>query len=62
MSDKLSFSPAAVKEALAILYLQKQDLSNASPEDLAKLYLETYSCISSAFNAAKAEAKSTVDY
>lgn len=53
--DQLNTFPANTKEALAFLYLQKQDLSNASPEDVARLYWEAYYRIS----AVNADAKKT---
>lgn len=43
MSDnqvKLSSFPSCKEEALTMLYLDKLDLSNLSPEDLAKKYIE----------------------
>lgn len=42
MSDAF---PSTRVEALTMLFLQKQDLSNLTPEDLAKKYLETFSRI-----------------
>lgn len=51
MSDKLNLDifPSSKIEALAILYLQKQDLSEISPEELAEKYEETVSKIRASF-------------
>ena len=42
------FFPSGYAEALTMLYLQSQDLSSSTPEELAKLYWETYYRISAA--------------
>ncbi len=38
---KLQTFPATRFEALAILYLQNQDLSGKTPEEIMEMYLET---------------------
>lgn len=40
-SDFATF-PSSKNEALTMLYLQNQDLSNLTPEELADKYQETY--------------------
>lgn len=40
--------PSTRSQALALLYLQNQDLSALSPEDLAKMYVEVQSEIKKA--------------
>lgn len=42
---ELSTFPSTTAEALAILYLQKQDLSNASQNEIAEKYWEAYNII-----------------
>lgn len=44
MSDKVKLSsfPADKYEALALLYIQNQDLSNISPEELYDKYADAY--------------------
>lgn len=41
MPDNKNF-PSSKIEALTMLYLQKQDLSNLSPEEVMDKYQETY--------------------
>ena len=50
MSDKVELKtyPSNRTEALTMLYLQKQDLSDMTPEDLVRLYDDTRDRISSA--------------
>lgn len=40
-SDKPGF-PSDLSEALTMLYLQNQDLSGKTPEDITELYYEAY--------------------
>ena len=42
MSDSASFFPGDRLEALTMLYLQNQDLSGKSPEEIQTMYYETY--------------------
>lgn len=46
--DKLSF-PSNRREALAFLYVQSQDLSEKTPEDLVTMYKTAYEKISAKF-------------
>lgn len=47
MSDKINLAtfPCNTYEALTMLYLQNQDLSSLSPEELLDKYEETYNKI-----------------
>ncbi len=45
MADNNRF-PATKYEVLAMLYIQSQDLSQKSPEDIAEMYDQAYSAIS----------------
>lgn len=47
--------PANSTEALTMLYLQNQDLSRKTPEEIDRLYWETYYRISSVNKANEAE-------
>lgn len=47
------FFPDGNIEALTMLYLQNQDLSETSPERLAELYWETYYRVSDASKEAR---------
>lgn len=49
--------PSTAQEALAFLYVQIQDLSDKSPEDLSTMYLDAYAKISDKFKAIRAEQK-----
>lgn len=51
MSNRIEFStfPNSKVSALTILYLEKQDLSNLTPEDLADKYQEVYERINNRF-------------
>jgi hypothetical protein len=51
MSDTVTLStfPANRTEALTLLYLQNQNLTNVTPEQLADLYKETQDRIHKAF-------------
>lgn len=53
-----NYFPSDYVESLTMLYLQSQDLSGTSPEDLANLYWTTYYRIYDAGKAAFHEAKS----
>ena len=52
MSDSVSLNtfPRNRFDALAILYVQSQDLSGKTPEDLAVMYAEAYVKIKEKFN------------
>lgn len=52
MSDSVNLStfPAGRVDALTMLYLERQDLSNISPEELADMYLEVHSKIIARFS------------
>ena len=54
MSDNGSF-PNTKYEALTLLYLQNQDLSGITPEDLLKKYNEVHSQITKADKTAGAK-------
>lgn len=62
MSDKVNLStfPSSKVSALAMLYLQNQDLSKVTPEEIADLYNETYFKIKTRFRESKKE--STVSF
>lgn len=51
--EKISLSafPSDRRDALAILYLQNQDLSGKTPEVIADMYDEAWGRISKEFNA-----------
>lgn len=51
--EKVSLStfPSDRRDALAILYLQNQDLSGKTPEEIAGMYDEAWNRISKEFNA-----------
>lgn len=53
MSDSVSLStfPSNKISALTLLYLQNQDLSSLTPEDLVDKYNEVYEKINSQFKA-----------
>lgn len=57
MSSGTTFNafPSTRVEALTILYLQNQDLSSLTPEELAKKYSEVFSAIKQAFQTGKGE-------
>lgn len=55
MSENANTFPHSKVEALTMLYLQNQDLSNVTPEELLTLYSETYQKIFEADNARKGE-------
>ena len=44
MSDKVSFNtfPSTESQALALLYVQKQDLSGLTPEEIYDKYRDAY--------------------
>ena len=44
MSNEVNLStfPSSYQEALALLYVQNQDLSEATPENLSEMYWEAY--------------------
>lgn len=50
MSDTF---PSTRAEALTMLFLQKQDLSNLTPEELAQKYLEVLSIIEKSLSNGK---------
>lgn len=47
--------PSDYVEALTMLYLERQDLSDKTPEDLVEMYWATYDKVSAAGKAAFAE-------
>jgi len=51
MSDKVNLStfPSSRVSALAMLYLQNQDLSNVTPEEIVDKYNEAYARINARF-------------
>lgn len=49
-SVKLNSFPSTKSEALAMLYLQNQDLSNLSPDQLVSKYTEVYESIRDKFS------------
>ena len=55
MSENVTFNvfPKTKNEALTMLYLQNQDLSNVTPEELLNLYVDTYEEIKNADLARK---------
>ena len=48
MSDQTYF-PSNRREALALIYIQSQDLSQKSPEDIVVMYKDAYDKISQKF-------------
>ncbi len=52
MSDSVNLStfPSGRVDALTMLYLERQDLSNMSPEELTDMYLEVHSKIITRFS------------
>ncbi len=52
-SVNLSTFPSCKLDALTMLYLEKQDLSELTPEQLVDKYLETYEKIKSRFKEIK---------
>ena len=62
-NNDFSTFPSTKTEALAILYLQHQDLSDKTPADIAKLYDEACKEICEHYNSNKINnSKSNVDY
>lgn len=55
-SDKTGF-PSDISKALTMLYLQNQDLSGKTPEDITELYYEAYYKIRNHKNKARSESK-----
>lgn len=47
--------PGSYVEALTMLYLERQDLTDKTPEDLAEMYWATYDKVSVAGKAAFSE-------
>lgn len=45
-----SYFPSTKREALALLYVQQQNLSEKSPEEIAAMYENAYSRIDSAIS------------
>lgn len=58
-SEKVSLStfPSDRRDALAILYMQNQDLSGKTPEEIADMYDEAWDRISKEFNAIRESEK-----
>lgn len=62
MSDtELRAFPQGATEALAMLYVQNQDLSGRSPEDICKIYWEAYYRIRRCNGEIRNAAKLSVD-
>lgn len=58
MSDGVKLFPSDRIEALTMLYLQNQDLSEATPEELVQKYLEVRSKIEESFKTGKKQKSS----
>lgn len=58
-SEKVSLStfPLDRRDALTILYMQNQDLSDKTPEEIADMYDEAWDRISKEFNAIRESKK-----
>ncbi len=56
-SSNFTAFPSDRRSALAILYLQNQDLSGKTPEEIAHMYNDAYGRIDSAFDAMRDEKK-----
>ena len=54
-----SYFPSSKQEALALLYVQSQDLSGKSPEDLADMYADAYTRLRARFRAIREEQRET---
>lgn len=57
MDTNLRTFPDSYVEALTMLYLERQDLSGKTPEELVELYMKTYSRISDAASEAHKAAR-----
>lgn len=55
MDTNLRTFPDSYVEALTMLYLERQDLTGKTPEELAEMYWATYDKVSAAGKAAFAE-------
>ena len=55
MDTNLRTFPDSYVEALTMLYLERQDLTGKTPEDLAEMYWTTYDKVSAAGKAAFSE-------
>ena len=55
MDTNLRTFPDSYVEALTMLYLERQDLTDKTPEDLAEMYWTTYDKVSAAGKAAFSE-------
>lgn len=55
MADKIDIFPSSKFEALAMLYLQNQDLSGLTPEEIYDKYQDAYERIYSHRQAKKAK-------
>lgn len=60
MADEINLStfPPSKSEALAMLYLERQDLSGITPSELVKKYLEVEEEITQSFKVGKPPQKS----
>lgn len=58
MSGESNF-PSSKSEALTLIYIQSQDLSGKSPEDLADLYADTYARVRTRFRDLRQEQRET---
>lgn len=54
-----SYFPSSKSEALALIYIQSQDLSGKSPEDLVDLYADAYARIRTRFRELRQEQRET---
>lgn len=57
MDTNLRTFPDSYVEALTMLYLERQDLSGKTPEELVELYMKTYYQISDAASEAHKAAR-----
>ena len=61
MTDSLKTFPSSDAEALAMLYIQNQDIKGLSPEQLAELYVQTLRQVRKHLRIAKANARNEMD-
>lgn len=59
-SVKLNTFPSSRAEALTMLYLENQNLSGTTPEEIAEKYQEVYLRIRESLNALAKERRSTL--
>jgi|GEM_PF-1927103 len=58
MSTEVSLFPSTRTEALTMLYLQNQDLSNVSTDELVQMYADTHEKIKEGFKERRKPVKS----